>query len=80
MLLAVGARYRRLRSSMLSAIERGRPPSVEFLNGEIVRRGQIHGVPTPFNEAARDMVLAIASGKMRPGISTLRDLSEKRTG
>src|SRR5262249_42531744 len=35
LLLAVGARYRRLRSSMLAAIERGRMPAIEFLNGEV---------------------------------------------
>src|SRR5690606_8911891 len=35
LLLAVGLRYRRLRSSMLAAIERGRPPAVDFLNGEV---------------------------------------------
>ncbi|MCA8921899.1 MAG: 2-dehydropantoate 2-reductase, partial [Planctomycetes bacterium] len=34
-LLAVGARYRRLRSSMLRAIERGQAPAVDFLNGEV---------------------------------------------
>ena len=33
LLLAVGTRYRRLRSSMLNAIERGRPPAIDFLNG-----------------------------------------------
>jgi 2-dehydropantoate 2-reductase len=52
LLLAVGARYRRLRSSMLAAIERGRPPAVDFLNGEVVTRGARHGVPTPVNAAA----------------------------
>src|SRR5690606_6644282 len=36
---AVGRKYRRMRSSMLSAIERGRPPAVDFLNGELVTRG-----------------------------------------
>jgi 2-dehydropantoate 2-reductase len=38
LLLAVGFRFRRMRSSMLSAIERGRVPAVDFLNGEIVTR------------------------------------------
>src|SRR6185503_14124132 len=49
LLLAVGARYRRLRSSMLAAIERGRPPAVDFLNGEVVTRGKTHGIATPIN-------------------------------
>jgi 2-dehydropantoate 2-reductase len=32
LVLAVGSRYRRLRSSMLSPLGRGRQPAVEFLN------------------------------------------------
>ena len=36
LLLAVGLRYRRMRSSMLAAIERGRTPAIDFLNGEVV--------------------------------------------
>jgi 2-dehydropantoate 2-reductase len=63
LLLAVGARYRRLRSSMLSAIERGRVPAVEFLNGEVVRRSDQLGIATPINRAVRDTVLNIAAGR-----------------
>ena len=40
LLLAVGFRYRRMKSSMLSAIERGRTPAVDFLNGEVVDRAR----------------------------------------
>src|SRR5215813_4562022 len=36
LLLAVGLRYRRMRSSMLAAIERQRTPAIDFLNGEVV--------------------------------------------
>ncbi len=49
LILAVGLRYRRMRSSMLAAIERGRTPAVDFLNGEVVTRGQARGIPTPWN-------------------------------
>lgn len=77
LLLAVGARYRRLRSSMLSAIERGRPPAIEFLNGEITTRGVELGVATPVNAAVRDEVLAIAAGKHRPGSDLLRDFFQR---
>jgi hypothetical protein len=57
---------------MLSAIERGRPPSVEFLNGEVVTRGAALGVPTPINAAIRDQVLAIAAGKAKSSHALLR--------
>lgn len=77
LLLGVGARYRRLRSSMLSAIERGRPPAVEFLNGEIIGRGITLGIPTPINYAAREHVLAIAARERRSSVELLRALYER---
>jgi 2-dehydropantoate 2-reductase len=75
-LLATGLRYRRLRSSMLSAIERGRPPAVDFLNGEVVDRGDRHGIPTPASAAARAAVWRIARGEERPSLAALRGLYE----
>jgi len=77
LLLAVGARYRRLRSSMLAAIERGRPPAIEFLNGEIIERGRTLGIPTPINAAVREQVLAIAARKAVPGKPLLRALFDR---
>ncbi len=77
LLLAVGTRYRRLRSSMLSAIERGRPPAVDFLNGEIIERAERHGIPAPINRAARERVWAIARGDARAAHATLRELYER---
>jgi 2-dehydropantoate 2-reductase len=76
MLLAVGARYRRLRSSMLSAIERGREPAVDFLNGEVVLRGERAGVPTPVNREAQKTVHRIARGEMPPSFALVRRLYE----
>lgn len=76
MLLAVGARYRRMRSSMLSAIERGRPPAVDFLNGEVVERGLKHGIATPTNAEAQRMVHAIARGELKSSMDTIYALAE----
>ena len=77
MLLAVGARYRRLRSSMLQAIERGRPPAVDFLNGEVVSRAKRYGVEVPVNRRAQELVWEIARGERKPGLHTLRALYEE---
>ncbi len=63
LLLAVGLRYRRMRSSMLSAIERGRPPAVDFLNGEVVERARLHGIDVPVNKRVVDTIHAIARGQ-----------------
>ena len=77
LLLAVGTRYRRLRSSMLNAIERGRPAGVEFLNGEIVEHGKRHGIGTPINAAVMDEVTRIVAGKSRPSHDTLAALFQR---
>jgi 2-dehydropantoate 2-reductase len=76
LLLAVGFRYRRMKSSMLSAIERGRTPAVDFLNGEVIDRARRHGVAVPVNDAIRDAVWSIANGKSKPGIALLKDVYE----
>ncbi|WP_437621596.1 ketopantoate reductase family protein [Sorangium sp. So ce1151] len=77
LLLAVGARYRRMRSSMLAAIERGRPPAVDFLNGEVASRGAALDIATPINAAVRDEVLAIAARKRKPSLESLRALFDR---
>ncbi|GIW40516.1 MAG: hypothetical protein KatS3mg076_1093 [Candidatus Binatia bacterium] len=74
LLLAVGTRYRRMRSSMLAAIERGRPPAVDFLNGEVVQKGREVGLLAPLNARICDFVHAIARGEMRPSVPLLRRL------
>ncbi|MDX2087742.1 MAG: 2-dehydropantoate 2-reductase [Kofleriaceae bacterium] len=71
LLLAVGLRYRRMRSSMLAAIERGRTPAIDFLNGEVVARGKKHGVPTPTNQKIVETVWAIAKGQTKSSRETL---------
>jgi 2-dehydropantoate 2-reductase len=74
LLIAVGLRYRRMRSSMLAAIERGRTPSIDFLNGEVVSRARRHGIAVPFNDAAIAMVWAIARGQKVSSRETLEEL------
>ena len=71
LLLAVGLRYRRMRSSMLAAIERGRTPSIDFLNGEVVTRGKAKGIATPINERIVECVWDIANGRKKSSRETL---------
>jgi len=71
-LLAVGAKYRRLRSSMLVAIERGREPAVDFLNGEVVRGGRQLGIAVPVNQRVQDYIGAIWRRERQPGLALLR--------
>jgi 2-dehydropantoate 2-reductase len=61
-----------MRSSMLIAIERGRTPEIDFLNGEVVRRGAALGVPTPVNARLARAVMDICGGIERPSVRHLR--------
>ena len=74
LLLAVGAKFRRLRSSMLQAIERGREPAVDYLNGEVVARAAALSIALPLNTRIVEMIHAIARGAFRPGLPLLRQL------
>jgi len=71
LLLAIGLKFRRMRSSMAVAIERGRKPEIDWLNGEIVRRGAQHGVPTPLNRELVSVVHDLVAKRSRPGLETL---------
>ncbi len=42
--------------STLQSLRRGKPTEIDFLNGEIVRRGRELGVPTPANERVVELV------------------------
>ncbi len=76
LMLAVGARFRRMRSSMLAALERGREPAVDFLNGEVVERAAQHDIATPVNAMARSLVWAVARGERRSSRDLLHELWE----
>ncbi len=70
----VGAKYRNLRSSMLRALEQGKPPAIDFLNGEVVSAASRHGLSTPVNEAAVDAVRAFGAGASSPSVEALERL------
>ncbi|MGD2187320.1 MAG: ketopantoate reductase C-terminal domain-containing protein, partial [Desulfobacterales bacterium] len=69
----IGFKYRRIKSSSLQSIERGRKTEINFLNGYICDRGKEHGVATPVNEAVRDMVLEIEDGKREMSLNNIKD-------
>ena len=71
LLFALALRYRRMRSSMAVAIERGRTPEIDYLNGEIVRRGMALGVATPLNAALVGLIHDIVAKRQQPGLATL---------
>ena len=74
LLLLVGFKFRRMRSSMLYALERGRPIEIDFLNGEITKRGARLGFPTPVNDAIIETVRQIEQRKKSSSPLTLSEV------
>ena len=63
MIRLIGFKYRRIRSSSLQSLDRGRKTEVDFLNGYICRQGRRHEVPTPINDAVVEMIHEIEAGE-----------------
>ncbi len=64
-LLVVGLKYRKLKSSSLTALLRGGKTEVDTLNGWIVQKGRELGVPTPVNARVVQLIKEIEAGKRR---------------
>ena len=60
---------RTARSSMLDDLELGRSPELDHLQGEIVRRGEQLGVPTPVNRAVMEATLQAFQNAKTPRLS-----------
>ena len=48
----------------------------DYLNGEIVRLGRVHGIPTPHNEVLQELSNQMAARGEKPGRYTAQDLEE----
>lgn len=74
----IGFKYRRIKSSSLQSIERGRRTEVDYLNGYICDRGREYGVQTPVNDAVLDMVHEIEDGKKEMSLTNVEKLLVER--
>ncbi|MSQ24122.1 MAG: 2-dehydropantoate 2-reductase [Chloroflexi bacterium] len=64
-----------LRTSTLQDMLRGKTTTeVDYLNGEIVLLGRLHGIPTPANRLVRQLVTQVASSGEGVGAYSAEDL------
>jgi 2-dehydropantoate 2-reductase len=59
----IGFKYRRLKSSSLSSLKRGKPTEIDYFNGFIADKGRALSVPTPLNSRIVVMIKEIEQGK-----------------
>ena len=62
MIRLIGFKYRRLKSSSLQSLGRGKPTEIDYFNGFIARKGAELDVPTPVNTRITQMVKEIEAG------------------
>lgn len=73
MIRIIGFKYRRLTSSSLQSLQRGRKTEVDYLNGFICDQGRKHGVPTPMNDTLVAIIKQIEDGDRTIGVHNMAD-------
>ena len=73
MILLVGLKYRRLKSSSLQSLERGRPTEIDYFNGFIAQKGEELGVDCPINRRLTVMIKEIEGDKRSIKVANLYD-------
>lgn len=68
-----GFKHRRLKSSSLQSLERGKPTEIDYLNGYISSNGKRHNIPTPLNDKIIEIIKDIEAGKKRIALSNFDD-------
>ncbi|MDZ7340486.1 MAG: 2-dehydropantoate 2-reductase [candidate division KSB1 bacterium] len=59
----IGRKYRRLKSSSLQSLERGKPTEIDVLNGYILKKARQYNIPVPVNQRLVALVKNIEMGK-----------------
>lgn len=69
----IGFKFRRLKSSSLQALERGKPTEVDYFNGYMAAKGERYGVRTPVNTRVVQMIKEIENKERTIDIRNLDD-------
>ncbi len=75
MMLVVGIKYRNLKSSSLTSLQRGKPTEVDVLNGWISRKAKTLGVSTPVNDRLVQLIKEIEAGQRQSSPDNLKEFN-----
>lgn len=73
MIRIIGFKYRRLKSSSLQSLERGKATEVDYFNGYIVELADKHGTDAPVNKAVTRIIHEIESEERPVSLSNFGD-------
>jgi 2-dehydropantoate 2-reductase len=69
----IGFKYRRLKSSSLQSLERGKPTEIDYLNGFIVARAAKYNIPVPVNAKIVEIIKRIEKGELAVSMANFDD-------
>jgi len=75
MMLVVGIKYRNLKSSSLTSLQRGKRTEVDVLNGWISRKAAQHGISTPVNDKLVELIKEIEAGSRKSSPENLKEFN-----
>ncbi|HNR41394.1 MAG TPA: ketopantoate reductase family protein [Bacteroidales bacterium] len=78
MIRLIGFRYRRLKSSSLQSLERGKQSEIEYLNGYIVRNAEKYNIEVPVNKAVVRLIHEIEAKKREISVNNFSDPAFER--
>jgi 2-dehydropantoate 2-reductase len=71
----IGMKYKKLKSSSLQSLERGKKTEVDNFNGYISAKGREFGVATPVNDQLNNIVSEIEKGERSIGPENFREIN-----
>lgn len=72
-LRVIGFKFRRLKSSSLQSLERGKPTEIDFFNGYIEKKAEEYGLKTPVNRRVVEIIRDIETGQKRSEFNNFND-------
>jgi len=74
MMFVVGLKYKNLKSSSLTSLQRGKPTEVDVLNGWISRKAKQYGIATPVNDKLVQLIKEIEAGTRQMSPDNLNEI------
>jgi 2-dehydropantoate 2-reductase len=73
LIMIIGYKYRKLKSSALQSLERGKPTEVDFLNGYIVKNARLNNINVDVNSVIVNMIHQIENKERKITIDNFND-------
>ena len=72
----MGLKYKNLKSSSLTSLERGKPTEVQVLNGWISKKAKEYGILTPIHDRLVELIHQIEAGQRKSCPENIQEIME----